>query len=174
MPICPNCGYDYRTADRASAALPATAPSGASSSGLLRALAFVGLAVIFLAVVYVGWARPSGATTVPAGDLPPAGSIWFGTSFDTTTFAIAGHTSMFTPGDPLVLVAHFSRTIPGGQAINLLYDGQTLKSVAASTSDYDACGQTLSSALLPTGGHTFTIQDLGGNQLANGSLTVLP
>ena len=107
-------------------------------------------------------------------NLPPAGVIWFGTSFDTTTFEVSGQADTFTQSSPLAMVAHFTRTIPGGQAVNILFDGVTIKSESASGSDYDVYGQTLNAAVIPTGSHTWTVQDLGGNTLASGTVTISP
>ncbi len=117
----------------------------------------------------------TGPNTGPnTANLPPAGVIWFGTSFDTTTFEVSGQADTFAQSSPLAMVAHFTRTIPGGQAVNILFDGVTIKSQSASGSDYDVYGQTLNAAVIPTGSHTWTVQDLGGNTLASGTVTITP
>jgi hypothetical protein len=111
--------------------------------------------------------------TSPADPLvPPPATIWFGTSFDTTTLDVSGQASSFGQGDPVVMVAHFTRVVPGGQSINILLDGVIIKSTAASASDYDLFGMALNSALLPAGQHTLEIDDVGGNMLASGIVTI--
>ena len=108
-------------------------------------------------------------------NLPPAGAIWFGTSFDTTTLAISGQASVFHQGDPMVLVAHLSRAVPSGQPMHVLMDGVPLESeVTASAAYLDRVGLVLYSSRFPVGVHTFVIEDAGGNALAQGKATIDP
>jgi hypothetical protein len=132
------------------------------------------LAVVLLVVGAGGFFITRQSGVQPGSNLPPAGTIWFGTSFDTTTFAISGQASSFVQGDRVAMVAHFSWMITGGQSVNVIVDGVTVKSGSASASDYDLYGITLSSASLPTGTHAFEIDDVGGNPLASGTVTITP
>lgn len=81
------------------------------------------LAVAGLAVV-VGLPFNARGTSEPSSgsNIPPAGSIWFGSSVDTTTFAVAEHSSLFHVGpgyglQQIVLVAHLSRPVPAAQPL---------------------------------------------------------
>jgi len=110
---------------------------------------------------------------VPLENLPPVGTIWFGASFDATTFAITGQSTTFAQGDKLVMVAHFTRVVPSGQGFNFVVDRTPIKAVTA-TADTDVYGLALTSALLPLGTHAFEVDDAGGNALASGTLTITP
>jgi hypothetical protein len=71
------------------------------------------------------------------------------------------------------MVAHFSSTVSSGKGLNVLVDGVIIKSTSA-TSDWDLFGMALNVAVLPTGTHTFEIDDVGGNRLASGTVTITP
>jgi len=127
-----------------------------------------------MVAVLLSVAGCSSSGGVQATNLPPAGTVWFGTSFDTTTFVIAGQASSFPQSGQVALVARLSKMVPGGQPVNLLVDGIVMKSAAASSSDYDAFGSTLTAAQMTTGSHAVTVTDAGGNLLASGSVTITP
>ncbi|MGD0123681.1 MAG: hypothetical protein ABSC46_14155 [Candidatus Limnocylindrales bacterium] len=131
------------------------------------------IAVVLLVVGVGGFFITRQAGVQPNDNQPPAGTIWFGTSFDTSTFAVSGQASSFTQGDHVVMVAHFSSTVSSGKGLNILYDGVFIKSVTA-TSDWDLFGMALNVAVLTTGTHTFEIDDVGGNRLASGTVTITP
>ena len=177
LPICPSCGYDYRTTG---AATPLTTypQAGASAAQThntsnLRRGALL-LAVVLLVVGAGGFFITRQSGVQPGPNVPPAGTIWFGTSFDTTTFEVSGQASSFAQGDRVVMVAHLSRTIPGGQSVNVLLDGVILRSESPTASDYNLYGIALNAAVLPTGTHTFEVEDVGGNTLASGAVTITP
>ncbi len=108
---------------------------------------------------------------VPLENLPPSGTIWFGASFDATTWVVTGQATTFVQGDKLVMVAHFTRIVPTGQGFNFLVDRTPIKAVDT-TADTDVYGMALASALLPLGAHAFVVTDVGGNELASGTLTI--
>jgi len=110
----------------------------------------------------------------PEPNVPPAGTIWFGTSFDTKTLAVSGEALSFAQGSRVVMVAHFSATVPGGQGTNLVVDGVSFPEGSASASNYDLLGAVILQAFLTTGPHTFEVEDLGGNSLAAGIVTITP
>jgi hypothetical protein len=127
-----------------------------------------------VAVVAVGGFLLTRQTGVqPNANQPPAGTIWFGTSFDESTFAVSGQASSFTQRDHVVMVAHFSTTVSSGKGVNILMDGVILRSTSV-TSNVDLFGMALNVAVLPTGSHTFEIDDVGGNRLASGAVTITP
>lgn len=125
--------------------------------------------VLVLALALAGCSSGS----VPAKNVPPAGTVWFGTSFDTTTFVLSGQASTFPHGQ-VAMVAHFEHKVPGGQAVSLQIDGVAFGSQTASASDYDVYGLMLSAIYLPVGSHTVSIDDAGGNSLAAGTVTITP
>jgi hypothetical protein len=71
------------------------------------------------------------------------------------------------------MVAHFSTTVSSGKGVNILMDGVILRSTSV-TSNVDLFGMALNVAVLPTGSHTFEIDDVGGNRLASGAVTITP
>jgi hypothetical protein len=93
LPICPSCGYDYRTEGAAAplVASPQAAANAAQTRGtsnLRRGLLVLGVVILVVGVVGYFATRQSGVQ--PNANQPPAGTIWFGTSFDTTTWAVSG------------------------------------------------------------------------------------
>jgi hypothetical protein len=141
-------------------------------SNLRRGALLLGIVLLVVAAGGFFITRQSGVQ--PGPNVPPAGTIWFGTSFDTTTFAVSGQASSFARGDHVVMVASFSRTIPGGQGINLVVDGSSFPEGSGSASNYDLFGAVILQAFLTTGTHTFEIDDVGGNPLASGTVTITP
>ena len=185
LPICPNCGYDYRSAATAApqvgsqqafvplSGYPQAAASATTgrSSNLTRGALLLGLVVVVVAVGGFLMTRRTGVQ--PNANQPPAGTIWFGTSVNTSTFAVSGQASSFVRGIQVVVAATFSTTVSSGKGVNILIDGVILRSTSA-TSDWDLFGMALNVAVLPTGAHTFQIEDLGGNMLASGTVTITP
>jgi hypothetical protein len=177
LPICPSCGYDYRTTG---AATPLTTypQAGASAaqthntSNLRRGALLLGIVLLVVGAGGFFITRQSGVQ--PGPNVPPAGTIWFGTSFDTTTFAISGQASSFRQGARVIMVAHFTKTVPGGQSTNLVVDGASFSEGSASASNYDLIGAVILQAFLTTGTHSFEIDDVGGNPLASGTVTINP
>jgi hypothetical protein len=108
----------------------------------------------------------------PVGDYPPAGAIWFGSSFDATTFDVRDHADSFPAGDQVVLVAHSTQIIPEGQRATLSFDSYDFQTQAASAGGFDTYGMVVSSVFLTTGSHTVILRDVGGNELARGTLTI--
>jgi hypothetical protein len=72
------------------------------------------------------------------------------------------------------MVAHFSRTVPGGQGTNLVVNRVSFPEGSASASNYDLFGAVILQGFLTTGPHTFQVEDLGGNSLAAGIVTITP
>jgi hypothetical protein len=113
--------------------------------------------------------------TVPVANLAPAGQEWFGTAFDTTTFALTGTASSFPAGSSVAVVAHLSKKVPEGQAIAIMVDGYAYGSGKGGPGGSDVYGIVIAPggfAGMPGPAHIVTFADVGGNVLATGSVTV--
>ncbi|MGO9208218.1 MAG: hypothetical protein ACLQBX_18920, partial [Candidatus Limnocylindrales bacterium] len=106
-------------------------------------------------------------------NVPPVGDIWFGSSFDPSTFAVAGITTSATPGSTVALVAQLPRSISSGQAnLRGSLAGNVILNQALNVSGSgDLFGTTVGPLNLP-GMYTYQIVDVGGDVLASGTLTV--
>ena len=159
-------------------ASPAVAsPKGGAVASINRVLGIVIIVTVLGAAGYtvlqllgVPAATPSAPGLAPA-DLPPVGQIWFGTSFDPTTFAVSGRATTFTSGTTVALVAHSPRSIGSGEGnLRITLDGQTINNSALQIAgEGELYGVTY--PLPVPGTYTFAITDLGGNVLASGSVT---
>ena len=138
----------------------------------------IGVVVALVVVVLIGawqlglFARfTSSAGT--AGNIPPTGQIWFGSSFDTTTFALSGITTTARTGTTVALVALLPRSISTGTAnIRVSLNGtQVLNQAVTMTGSGDLFGMTVGPFVVP-GTYKYDLVDLGGNVLATGTLTV--
>jgi hypothetical protein len=112
--------------------------------------------------------------SVPAANVPPAGSIWFGSAFDVKTFALTGQASSFTAGQPVAMVAHLSRKSTGeSMTIQISGSGYNGPMGGGSLgSGNDVMGQVLPGLAFPVAAtSTVTVVDAGGNILASGTLT---
>jgi len=130
---------------------------------------------ILAAFVLAGCGGSSGG--VPAANLPPVGQELFGTSFNTTTFALTGTASSFPAGSSVAVVAHLSSKVPEGQAIAIMVDGYTYNTGKAGAGGSDVFGIVITPggfAGTPGLAHTVTFADVGGNVLATGTLTATP
>lgn len=182
--------------------------AGSSRKSPLRALTYVGLTLIFLAVLYIGWARtfgPAASETAAPGqqtatfavdtpnDLytepttdgivempgqPALGEILFGTSFDPGTMVVSGPTTKVAMGASVAVVAHFSQTTSGSIWFNVDSGKTTVQHVSTPLKgDTDFWGLIEQAAILSVytpGTYQVVITDIGGNQLASGTLTVTP
>ncbi len=172
MPICPSCGFDYRT--NAVAAPPPSIVQPMTSQKALGTQAWP-VRIVGLIVLVVGLAISVGLLLSRNGgsaNVPPAGSIWFGSSFDTKSFEIRDRANSFTSGARVALVAHLSQTVPAGYAATIDIDGYSTPTSVAPSAGMDSYGVVIPSAFLTPGIHHVRVSDIGGNELASGSLTV--
>jgi hypothetical protein len=109
---------------------------------------------------------------VPAANVPPAGTIWFGETFDPSTFALTGKTTMASAGAPVVLVANVGRKAKAADLlIRTSYNGAVVNTQAASGSgEGEVWGFSLAS--MTAGYWLYEITDIGGNVLASATLQV--
>lgn len=141
--------------------------------------AVIGIVLLLLVVggayfaIAGGLPGMSSSTSTP--NVPPVGAIWFGSSFDTGTFELTGTTSTTHVGAPVALVGHLPRNISSGDAnIRVWLDGTVLINQNVSMKGTgNLFGLTLGPIAL-AGAYKYEIDDLGGNALASGTLTVTP
>src|SRR5207253_4730299 len=107
-----------------------------------------------------------------ATDVPPIGTIWFGHSFDATTFAISGRISTVGVGEPFSFVAHLPRGLNASELIVREWRNGKLVATrrANSTGEGDIWGFS-SGPRVETGQWRFDLTDLGGKILATGTIT---
>jgi hypothetical protein len=118
-----------------------------------------------------------GGGTVPAQDVPPAGTIWFGTAYDVTTFHLTGHATSFPLGQQVALVARMSRAM-GNERVEIDLTTSGIRLPVGYTSFTP--GNDIAAELVPPnyltipGQIAFQAQDAGGNVLAIGTITITP
>lgn len=118
----------------------------------------------------------SAAGNVAAQDVPPAGVIWFGTAYDTTTFALTDRSDTFPVGTQIAVVAHL-RSVPATVRVTLYttFEGEQ---VPVGYTDFTGNGYDIMADLIPAiystvpGQLPFQAKDSGGNVLATGTLTI--
>ena len=158
---------------------PATTSEGGRRWGI-RELLIVALVAVTLtgAGFLFASSRTAPLATVPSPtltpvvvDLPPNGVIWFGSSFDATTFAIKAKTFRVNINTPFSMVASLTHGEKGANLLlRLSLDGglaepQPLKA----TGFAEVWGFTLDA--LPAGGTwTYDLVDIGGDVLASGTI----
>jgi len=117
----------------------------------------------------------AGCSGSPDLDLPPAGAIRFGTSFNPDTFAVTGSKSTFTPNDRVAMVAAFTSTVRGSVTLEATAGGMiTLSQQLAFDGEAGSYAITVAVSQLTfvTGPVEVRFLDVGGNVLASGTLTV--
>ncbi len=168
--FCPKCGNAVAPppADMA----PTRSPGVSRKVNPYReALITIGiLAVAILAVGAVVQARglPFNLGSQP---VPGAGEIWFGDSFNASTFELHERWSTVQVGRPLAGVAHTTRTVEAsGAKLHIDLDGATVADqlLARISGPGDLIGFTFTPPAAGT--YTFSIVGLDGTVLAKGSI----
>ncbi len=175
---CRSCGFDF---DGTTATQPAVRPpaipepqvrSGSRSEKILVALVL--LAIIGVAFVLLNGSRAPGPG-VDSANIPPAGTVWFGSSFDPKTFAISDRLTTVTANQGFSFVAHLSRTIDASElAIRTSWNGQLVASVAVSAKGSGDAWGFSPGPLFAAGEWKYDLTDIGGNVLATGTITATP
>lgn len=134
------------------------------------------LSRLTLAALWITLLAGCQATSTPAtqsgpaaADLPPAGSVWFGSSFDPATFVVHGRTTTVPAGQPVAVVAHLSHSIDMSAAnLRISLDGTNyLNQALGLAGEGDVYGMTFSP---PAAGHYLVeVADVGGNVVASSS-----
>ena len=184
--FCAKCGNDFwrsasagETSDGSAQPASAVPPTvrrragigtfGKILLGLIAAAVVVGIIVLASGGFIFGSGGPA-----PQGDAdtPPAGTIWFGSSFDPDTLVIAGRTTTVGTQAPFAMVAHLTRSIDGSQmSVRAYWNGSLITTQAANAKGSgDLWGWSLGS-LVQAGEWRYEVIDVGGNVLASGSVT---
>ncbi len=116
-----------------------------------------------------GLRAPQGGTA----EVPPAGEVWFGRSFDPSTLALAGKVGTATQSGSVAAVAHLTRP---SASVNLMITGAGMTVVGAygqSEVDADLFGWILTgSQFYSAGPYRVTVVDAGNNVLAVGGIAI--
>jgi len=155
-------------------------PATLTGPARARRMPLLGGVAILVLVLVVGLAwmlTRSGGPGVAAADLPPSGTVWFGSSFDPETFILAGRTSSVRLGLPIALVGHLSRPSRDetlGFAIGLA--GVQLSAPGERVSSgHDLVGVSVPGVdIFAAGTMTVRVIDESGTTLSWGSITVVP
>ena len=183
--FCPHCGHPVAAPPVATApksfserygvpaqAQPVAPPTPNSSSRN----AFIIAGTLILLAVVVGFVLVQGrffSQAGTAGNIPPTGQVWFGSSFDPSTFALSGITISTSTGTSVALVAHLPRSVGSGDMSTRLYYNGTL--VANQATNMSGSGDIFGTTVGPftlSGTFRYEFVDVGGNVLASGDLTV--
>lgn len=122
-----------------------------------------------------------GCSSAPGGavnnvDQPSAGSIWFGTAYDPTTFALSGRTSSVNVGSQVALVAGI-RPLAADERVSIQLTGAGGQ-FTAGYGDLSAGSTVVAFLIAPIwidtpGRLSVAVIDQGGNVLATSALTIL-
>ena len=104
-------------------------------------------------------------------DIPPEGSVWFGSTFDPETFEIRERVQSVSTTETFALVASLPRVMDADEInVRLLLDGQTISNESINaTGSGDIWGLT-AGPLFSAGVWRFEFTDIGGNVLASGDI----
>jgi hypothetical protein len=173
---------DYRALAAGAQAVPSEPTAKRFGSGVLQGLLVLAiLGVAGFGAWYALGQTGAGPPQSPPGggaeqplDLPPAGVIWFGESFDADTFEIHGRTSTVAADETFRMVAHLEEAVAGDELVmRVSWNGSAVANQAASeeSESGDIWGWTLG-PLFQAGSWRYELTDIGGNVLAAGTIEV--
>lgn len=174
--FCASCGRPFEEAlyvapEPPPVAAVAPATPGRSLGGRV-AIVIIGVAMVSGLLWVFRGQIPVSTGTVTANDIPPVGQIWFGDSFNTTTFAIAGRKTAVGVQDPFSFVAHLPRSVDGSEIVfRVLYNGALVVTQAANVQGSGDVFGFSPGPLSAAGSWTYQLTDIGGNVLASGTVT---
>ncbi len=181
---CPRCGAGYPeravSCPSCGGALDGRAGSRVGLGGhnvvgwILSGVLVVGLVGVGALLVRLGTvpSTSTGAPGVTVSDLPPTGQVWFGATFDSTSFALAERSAHARVGSTIAAVAHLSRVV-GSSGAHVLVDlnGTTMADNPLNLEGVgpaDVVGWTF--ALPVAGTYRVTVADDRGTTLATGTV----
>jgi hypothetical protein len=120
-----------------------------------------------------------GAGPVSGGDTPPGSTVFFGSTYDPTTFAVADKTTRIKVGDKVVAVGKALAPVDGsGVQLELKLSGKAKPKRAPDTIDNPASASFFASDLsadgLTAGTWIVAFVNPEGRVLASGFLSVAP
>jgi hypothetical protein len=189
--FCRSCAFDYdslppaesraaspaETHDQPTAGVaPSAAVPEASSRNVSRLLIglALGVAIVIGGFYILNNRIPSigPSSGVSGANLPPAGAIWFGSSFDPSTFEIRGRTTSISSQTAFSAVARLTREMAGSDlSIRISYNGAVISSSAVTWQGSGDVWGFSPGALMAAGEWRYELVDVGGNVLASGTIT---
>lgn len=178
--ICSSCEYDYWKAVEGGAPHPSQAPPASRRSSPVPFIlgGLILIAVLAGAYTYLRGAGDELITDVgnelgngASANLPPAGEVWFGSSFDASTFEIRGRTRSVGTNEAFALVAQLPRSMRAdGLAMRLSLDGELVGNEAVNATGEGELWGFSAGPLFAPGTWTYEFTDIGGNVLASGEI----
>jgi hypothetical protein len=128
---------------------------------------FAALAII--AVLGVGYYVETGGHLF--ANVPPEGTIWFGTSFDPESFDLRGRLTSVGPDEEFVMVGRLPRPLVGSRVVIRGYLDEALVMIAwtQSLDEGTTWGFDMAPIAMP-GNWRYEIAEAGGSVLASGQL----
>ena len=104
-------------------------------------------------------------------NIPPEGTIWFGTSFDPDSYEVSGRLTSVGPDEAFVMVGRLPRPLPGSRLVIRGYLDGALITIAwtASNAEGGIWGFNLGPIGMP-GTWRYEIAEIGGSALASGEV----
>lgn len=134
--------------------------------GMSRVGRWPSLALI--AVVLVAACTTAGAVLK---DVPPAGQVWFGSSFDTETFVLVDRRTTLGANEPFSFVAHLTRSVDAKElVIRVSFNGSLVSSTTANATGTSDVWGFSPGPLFAAGEWRYDLTDIGGNMLATGTV----
>ena len=169
--FCPKCGN--------AVAMPPSGPEAVSTPSapkaahpIREALVTVGVLIVAIGVVgaVLAW-RGIPFNLFGAHSIPPAGQIWFGDSYNASTFEMHELWTSVSTGRPISCVAHTTRDVAAnGAKLHIDLEGTTLadQALGSLSGPGDLIGFTFTPPAAGT--YAFSIVGTDGSVLATGSL----
>jgi hypothetical protein len=110
------------------------------------------------------------------GQLPPVGSVWFGSAFDPASLAVTDRATSLKAGSPMVAVGHFLQPKPPEDMTVTVSKQQSIlhRLPITAAGPGKAFGIDLSAQKLDAGNYVVTFVDKNRRTLAAGTLVVTP
>lgn len=152
----------------------ADAPAPKSRSPWLMVGVFVAILAILALIPFAGGllrGLGDGSQGISPAGLPPAGAIWFGTTFDPSTMQISGQKTAVGTQEPFSIVAHLTRSIDASELImRISLNGQLLSNGKVNASGTGDVWGFSPGPLFQAGTWRYELTDIGGNVLASGQV----
>jgi hypothetical protein len=110
------------------------------------------------------------------GQLPPVGSVWFGSAFDPATLAVSDRATSLKTGSPMAAVGHFLQPKPPEDMTVTVSKQQSIlhRLPVTGSGPAKAFGIDLTAQELDPGNYVVTFVDKNRRTLAAGTLVVTP